>query len=74
MYVGNTGSLPESGTTERCFTQVGSGITCNIRLGWKGLPGTNTLGYLNIHQLLHIILGLGASLIKPFSSSRKPTS
>jgi hypothetical protein len=28
-----------------CFTRVGSGLTQNIRLGWKDLPGTNSLAY-----------------------------
>jgi hypothetical protein len=23
----------------------------NIRLGWKGLPGTNTIAFTNIHKL-----------------------
>jgi hypothetical protein len=26
-------------------SRVGSGFTANIRLGWKGLPGTNALAY-----------------------------
>jgi len=27
---------------------VSSGLAANIRLGWKGLPGTNTLAYYEI--------------------------
>jgi hypothetical protein len=39
MFVGEARSLPY-GAPEKCFTRVGS-----IRLGWQGLPGTNTLAY-----------------------------
>ncbi len=42
MFVGKARSLPYSGAPERCFIHVFSGI---IRLGWKGLPGTNALAY-----------------------------
>jgi hypothetical protein len=28
-----------------CTTQVGTALLTDIRLGWKGLPGTNTLAY-----------------------------
>jgi hypothetical protein len=38
-------SLPYSGAPERYFIQVGSGLIQNIRLGWKGLPRTNTPAY-----------------------------
>jgi len=43
MFVGKARRLPQSGAPERRFTQLGSGLPVNIRLGWKGLPGTNTL-------------------------------
>jgi len=43
MFVGKSKSLPYTGALERCFTRVGSGLTANIRLGWKGFHGTNTL-------------------------------
>ncbi len=45
MFVGKAKSLLLSGTPERRLTQVGSGLTLNIRLGLKGLPGTNALAY-----------------------------
>ncbi len=40
------GSCPRVETSERFFIRVG--FTSNIRLGWKGLPGANTLAYLKI--------------------------
>ncbi len=43
MFVGKARSLRYSGPPEWCFTLVGSGL--KIRLGCKGLPGTNTLAY-----------------------------
>ncbi len=33
---------------ERCFTQVGSSLTANIRLGCKSFPGTNALAYYEV--------------------------
>jgi hypothetical protein len=46
MFVGEARSLPKSGASERALH---SGrprpYIANIRLGWKGLPGTNTLAY-----------------------------
>jgi len=30
---------------ERFFTQVATALRAKIKLGWKGLPGTNTLAY-----------------------------
>ncbi len=43
MFVGEARSLPWSGAPQRCFTWVG--LPANIRLGWKGLPGTKTKAY-----------------------------
>ncbi len=45
MFVGKARGLPESGAPERCFTRVVSSLNPNIRRGWKGLLGTNTLVY-----------------------------
>ncbi len=45
MFLGEARSLPESGTPERSLTQVGMALPTNIRLVWKGVPGTNTLAY-----------------------------
>ncbi len=42
-FVGKSRSLSYSWAPERCFTQIG--LPANIRLGWKGLQGTNTLAY-----------------------------
>jgi hypothetical protein len=39
--VGKSRRLPKS------VVPVVPGLTTNIRLGWKGLPGTNTLNYEN---------------------------
>ncbi len=39
------GWYPRVEHPESCYTQVGSGLTLNTRLGLKGLPGTNTLAY-----------------------------
>jgi len=47
MFAGEARSLPYSGAPERCFTQVGSGLTANIRLGWKSFSGTNAPAYYN---------------------------
>ncbi len=40
MLVGEVRSLRKRGALETCFTQVNS-LLANIRLGWKGFPGTN---------------------------------
>jgi hypothetical protein len=40
------GWVDKSGEPERGFSQVGYSLT-NIKLGWKCLPGTNTLTYYN---------------------------
>jgi len=45
MFVGKARSLPLRGAFERSLTQVGSGITANIRLGCKGQPETNALAF-----------------------------
>jgi hypothetical protein len=42
MFLGKARRIPYSRAPERCFTRVGS---ANIKLGWKGLPGTNTLAF-----------------------------
>ncbi len=49
MFVGEARNLPYSGALGRCLTQAPS-LTANIRLGWKGLPGTNTLAYYKNQQ------------------------
>ncbi len=41
MSLGKDRSVPECGAPERYFTR----LLTNIRLGWKGLPGTNTIAY-----------------------------
>ncbi len=48
MFVGEARSLPKIGASERCFIHVGTALPENIRLGWEGLPGTNTLTYYNV--------------------------
>jgi hypothetical protein len=37
MFIGEAWSLPKRGVPERCFTRIGSGLTHNTRLSWKGL-------------------------------------
>jgi hypothetical protein len=39
-----------------CFTRVVAGLAllANIRLGWKGLPGTNTLAYYGQKEFYNI--------------------
>ncbi len=44
-------SLPSSGASERCFTQEGSTLPANIRLGRKGLSGADNLVYYE-HSLI----------------------
>jgi hypothetical protein len=46
-FAGKIRSLPKSGTSERCFTLIGSKIT--HKLGGKGLPGTIALAH-SIHS------------------------
>jgi hypothetical protein len=41
MFVGKARNLTESGAPER----LSLALLANNRLGWKGLPGTNTLAY-----------------------------
>ena len=43
MFAGKEGAYP-SEVPFRCST-LGYAPTTNIRLGWKGLPGTNSLAY-----------------------------
>ncbi len=45
MFVAKGKSLPKSIAPERGFTLVGFSLFANIRLSWKGLPGTNNLAY-----------------------------
>ncbi len=59
-------------------SRVGSGaslgqalaLPTNITLGWKGMPGINTLAYykifVNYGQKSFIALGLGANVIQLF--------
>ncbi len=45
------------------------GLLKNIRLGWKGLPGTNTLTYYNYCKLrlqFFMIMGLGDKVFKAY--------
>ncbi len=42
MFVGMARGLTWSGAPEMCFTLA---LFANFRLGWKDLPGTNTLAY-----------------------------
>ncbi len=41
MSLGKVRSVPERGY----FTRLGPALLANIRLGWKGLSGTNTVAY-----------------------------
>jgi hypothetical protein len=50
VFVGKARSLRLSGGRERCFTWVGSCLTCKDYTSWKGLPGANTLAYYKISQ------------------------
>jgi hypothetical protein len=43
MFSGKARSLPISGAPKSGFDRVGSPE--KIRVGWKGLPGTNALAY-----------------------------
>ncbi len=45
IFVGKASSVLKSGALKRCCTQVSLVLMTNIRLGWKGLPWTNTLAY-----------------------------
>jgi hypothetical protein len=38
-------SLPEWSTIHVLHSRVGRALPTNIKLGWEGLPGTNTLVY-----------------------------
>jgi hypothetical protein len=50
MFVGKARSLPYSEAFERYFIYVVSALT-NIKLGQKGVPGTNTLAYFEHPQI-----------------------
>ncbi len=73
MFLGKARSLPEYAASERCVNLTGSGPIAKIRLGWKGLPGTNILAYYEHLQILviktSITLSPGVNLIKAFFSS-----
>ncbi len=43
IFVGN--ARTQEWSTDSYYSRVCCGLT-NIRLGWKGLPGTNPLAYL----------------------------
>ncbi len=45
MFVGEARSLPKSRAPERALLGYAAVLPANTRLGWKGLPGTNTLAY-----------------------------
>jgi len=45
VFAGKARSLPYSGAPERFFTWVGPALLAKIRLGWKGLSGTNSVDY-----------------------------
>ncbi len=51
MFVGKARGLHYSGASEMRFTWVGSDLPANIRLGWTGLTGTNSLAYYKNPQI-----------------------
>jgi hypothetical protein len=53
---------------------VGSGITYNIRIGWKGLPETNVLAYFPASLVLtktFVILKFSSKVIKSIFKAYK---
>jgi hypothetical protein len=51
MFVSKARSLPLNGAPERYITGVSKALPTNIRLGWKGMPRTNTLAYYKNSQI-----------------------
>ncbi len=47
-----------------CFHNKLEWSTLNTRLGWKGLPGTNTLDYYGNRQLSFMIQAPQANVMK----------
>jgi hypothetical protein len=47
MFVGKARGLPYSGAPER----YALALPANLRLGWKGFPGTNTQAYYKNPQI-----------------------
>jgi hypothetical protein len=45
MVVGKAGTDPRVGHQKGALLGQTSALPTNIRLGWKGPPGTNILGY-----------------------------
>jgi hypothetical protein len=45
LFVGKARSLSQSGASEGSSIGQAPFLPTNIRLSWKGLPGTNTLAY-----------------------------
>jgi hypothetical protein len=45
MFVYKARSLPKNVAIVRCFTLVDSSLTHNIGLGWKDLPGRDSVAY-----------------------------
>jgi hypothetical protein len=67
MFVGEARSLPYSGAPERCLTWEAPALPANIRLGGKGLLGTNT-------SLLQKSINYGdKSFIEPASGGQNST-
>ncbi len=50
MFVGEAGSLPLSGAS----LGYAPTLPANIRLGWKGKPGTNALAYYVVNKLVFV--------------------
>ncbi len=44
-FMGKARGLPQSGARERYFNWEAPVLPTNLRLGWKGLPGTYALTY-----------------------------
>ena len=45
MFVGKAGAYPIVEPLKGASINLPLALPANIRLGWKGLPGTNTLAY-----------------------------
>ncbi len=55
IFEGKAGSLPHGRAPKRYYTPACSGLTKNIRLGSRGLPGTNTLFCFGINTFSLVI-------------------
>ncbi len=56
------------------FTQVGSGLLTNIRLGWKGVPRANTIAYYEHEKITGVksFITLGLETSRNFEIGRLP--